>query len=151
MTTRTTPSAPEVVERAFWLLGLALFAGVVEAIAHASTALEHPDADVAGLAGQLAVRVLVYAAVLFVMTRFRSGRAWARGVLALGLGIFGVASLVVEPIAWMTAGNDPTSAVSGVTLDVAVIAIARLTHLVAVIAALGLMFRPDAGRYFARR
>lgn len=52
---------------------------------------------------------------------------------------------------WMTAGNDPTSAVSGLTLDVAVIAIARLTHLVAVIAALALMFRADANRYFARR
>ncbi|MFF2110510.1 hypothetical protein CJ179_23150 [Rhodococcus sp. ACS1] len=150
MTTRTAPPAPQTVEHAFWLLGLALFAGVVEAIAHASTALENPDADVAGLAGQLAVRVLVYAAVLFVMTRFRSGRAWARGVLAISLGAFGVTSLVAEPIAWMTACDDPMSAVSGLTLDVAVIALARLTHLAAVIAALALMFRADANRYFAR-
>jgi hypothetical protein len=51
----------------------------------------------------------------------------------------------------MTAGNDPTTAVSGLTLDVTVIAIARLTHLVAVIAALALRFRADANRYFARR
>ncbi|EID72102.1 MULTISPECIES: hypothetical protein [Rhodococcus] len=151
MTTRTAPSVPQAVERAYWLLGLALFAGVVEAIAHTSTALEGPDADVGSLAGQLAVRVVVYGAVLFVMTRFRSGRAWARNTLAIGLGVFGVASLVMEPLAWLSAGNDPMSAVAGLTLDAAVIATARLTHLVAVIAAVALMFRPDANRYFTRR
>lgn len=86
MTTRTAPSVPQAIERAYWLLGLALFAGVVEAIAHTSTALEGPDADVGSLAGQLAVRVVVYGAVLFVMTRFRSGGAWARNTLAIGLG-----------------------------------------------------------------
>ncbi|WP_043780752.1 membrane protein [Rhodococcus sp. JVH1] len=151
MTTRTAPSVPQPVERAYRLLGLALFAGVVEALAHTSPALEGPAADVASLARQLVVRIVVYGAVLFVMTRFRSGRAWARNTLAIGLGVFGVASLVMEPITWMWAGNDPMSAVSGLTLDAAVIATARLTHLVAVIAAVALMFRPDANRYFTRR
>ncbi|MDT2004302.1 hypothetical protein FXW78_05185 [Rhodococcus opacus] len=151
MTTQTSSPVPQTVDRAYWLLGLALFAGVVEAIAQVSTALEGPDADVGSLTGQLVVRVVVYGAVLFVMTRFRSGTAWARGTLALGLGVFGIASLVAEPIAWVLAGNDPMSAPSGPTLDVAVIATARLTHLVAVITALALMFRPEANRYFARR
>jgi hypothetical protein len=37
--------------------------------------------------------------------RLREGRNWARLTLAVGLGIFGTLSLVVEPVRWLLDGG----------------------------------------------
>ncbi|MFD4368906.1 hypothetical protein [Rhodococcus sp. NPDC058521] len=141
---RVTP--PASVDRAYWLLALALSAGVVETIAHVSTALQEPDVNLSSVGLQVLVRLSVYAAVLVVMGRLRAGEGWARIVLVVGLGTAGIASLVSEPLTWMLSGNS----LPELTLYSAVILTARTVHLLAVITAIALMLTPSSGRFFGR-
>lgn len=135
---------PASVDRAYWLLALALSAGVVETIAHVSTALQQPDVNLSSIGLQVLVRLSVYAAVLVVMSRLRAGEGWARIVLVVGLGTAGIASLVSEPVTWMLSGDS----LPELTLRGAVVLAARVVHLVAVVTAIALLLTPSSGRYF---
>jgi hypothetical protein len=102
--TDTTPSTiPAELRVAFLLWMGTLAAGVVE------IALHH--VDIAGLA----IRLSLYAVVAAIALRFRAGRNWARPTLAVGLGVFGTLSLVVEPVTWLLDGNSLVNAVGRLT------------------------------------
>jgi hypothetical protein len=98
----------------------------------------------------LGVRVTVYAAAALVVACFASGRRWARVVLAVGLGVVGLGTLVV-PIALALpdgagAGVLDTMGYGHGPLYLAV----RTAHIASVVAALVLSFTPAANRRFAR-
>lgn len=80
----------------------------------------------------------------------RRGKNWARFTLALVLGMIGTLSLVYGPIEWLSAGNSLQVLLQTIDLAFAVFALIRMVHIVAVLTALGLMFRPRANAYFRR-
>lgn len=99
---------------------------------------------------QLPVRAVVYLLVAVAILQLNRGRNWARIVLTVVLGGLGLLSLLVEPVSWLAAGGSPggfLAAADGATL--AVVAV-RATHVVAVLVALVLMYRPAANRFFRR-
>lgn len=57
----------------------------------------------------LVVRLTVFTVAVLVAFRMRSGARWARITLAVGLGVVGTASLVVEPLRYLLDGvRSPT-------------------------------------------
>jgi hypothetical protein len=147
MGTITRAEAPLTARSAtnWWLL--AVGAGVVETVVQVGVALGS-DVSTSAIAGQIAVRAIIYGALFVVIDRyFRRGVRWARVLLAGVLGTVGVVSLVTEPIGWLVDNGDFS------TIDWSagflVIAALRAVHLTAVISALVLTFHRDTTRWFA--
>ena len=127
---------PGEVRVAFLLWLGALAAGAAEIALH--------DIELGGLA----LRLTIYAVVAAIALRMRAGRNWARLVLAVGLGIFGTLSLVIEPLMWLLDGNSLIDALGRTGLTGALVAASRILHVLCVWVAVPLMFRPRANAYF---
>ena len=136
--TRTDTKPPTEIRAAFLLWMGALAAGAVEIALH--------DVEIAGLA----IRLSIYAVVAAVALRMRAGRNWARLTLAIGLGVFGTLSLVIEPVTWLLDGNSLLDAVARTDLTGALVATSRILHVLCVWVAVLFMFRPRANTYFKR-
>lgn len=141
---------PLSVSRAYWLLMLALAAGVAEAGVQVGTLLGS-GAAVSSVLAQVTVRLGVYGAVLLVMSRFLRGAAWARAALVVGLGVVGLASLVMEPLTWLADGHTIGDAWAARTLDGGAITLARVVHIGAVLVAVPLMLSRATTRYVSPR
>jgi hypothetical protein len=103
--------------------------------------------SMSSLAGQIAVRAVIYGALFVVIDRyFRRGVRWSRYLLAGLLGTVGVASLVTEPIGWLI-GNGNWSTIDWSTTLLAIVVI-RAIHLTAVLTALVLTLHPDTRQWF---
>ena len=139
------PGVPRAVQTAFALWLVAVGAGVAETIVRVADSLA---AGAGAGAGGVLVRGIVYSAVIYVATRMRSGKRWARGTLAIALGVVGTLSLVIDPISWLAAGNSLRDVFADADLLFAFVAPIRAVHLAAVIGALVFMYRPDAAAYF---
>ncbi|WP_326587144.1 hypothetical protein [Streptomyces sp. NBC_01294] len=140
---RRNPGPPPAAVRAAYALWItAVAAGVFET----ALMLSRNPADGAG-AG-LAVRSAVFTAAVLVAVRMRRGAGWARITLALGLGVLGTASLVVEPLGYLLDGGSLAGALAGADALEWVFGVSRTVHLAAVLTAVALMFAPAANAYF---
>ncbi|WP_405437316.1 hypothetical protein OG373_09085 [Streptomyces avidinii] len=133
---------PATVRAAFALWVTAVAAGAFET----ALMVGREPADAIGVG--LAVRLAVFTAAVLVAVRMRRGAGWARITLAVGLGILGTASLVVEPLGYLIDGGSLGDALARAdTLEWA-FGMSRTIHLAAVLTAVALMFLPTANRYF---
>jgi hypothetical protein len=124
-----------------WLT--AVTAGVLEALVR----IVLPDSPTPG---QLAARFAIYAVVVVLVLALRTGRNAIRWVLAVLLGGIGTLSLVVEPLSWLLVGGSPAAFLATADGPTLLIVGLRVAHLIAVFAALVLMFRPRANLFFRR-
>jgi hypothetical protein len=143
------PDVPREVQASFLLWLTAVAAGVVETIIRVIYSFSVGSgsggkADVIGVA----IRVIVYAVAVYIVTRMRLGKRWARITLAVLLGGIGTLSLVIDPISWLAAGNSLGEVFTQADLLFILIAPIRAVHLAAVLAALAFMFLPAANNYF---
>jgi hypothetical protein len=138
-------AVPRAVQMAFVLWLVAVGAGVAEMIVRAIDSLA---AGAGAEVGGVVIRVIVYTVVVYVATRMRLGKGWARNTLAILLGVIGTLSLVVDPISWLAQGNSPREVFAEADLLFAFVAPIRVVHLAAVLGALVFMFRPAANAYF---
>lgn len=144
LTTATPTTVPRTVRAAAGLWITAVVAGGAETALVVSASGTGPGE----LVGNLVPRVLVYAAAVFVALQLHRGRAWARPVLAVCLGVFGTLSLVIEPARWLAEGHSAADWLAAADTTQLLGAACRLLHLAAVLAALTLMFRPASNTYF---
>jgi hypothetical protein len=149
------PGVPKEVQASFLLWLTAVAAGVLETIIRVIDALaigwvsgSGGETDVSGAISGVVIRVIVYALVVYIITRMRLGKRWARLTLAVLLGVIGTLSLVIDPISWLAEGNSLSEVFTEADLLFFLIAPIRTVHLAAVIAALALMFLPAANTYF---
>ena len=149
------PGVPKVVQASFLLWLTAVAAGVLETIIRVIDALAFGlasgscgEANLTGAISGVLIRVIVYTLVVYITTRMRLGKRWARLTLAVLLGGIGTLSLVIDPISWLAAGNSLSEVFTEADLLFFLIAPIRTVHLGAVIAALVLMFLPAANTYF---
>jgi hypothetical protein len=149
------PGVPKEVQASFLLWLTAVAAGVLETIIRVIDALaigwapgSGGETDVIGAISNVVIRGIVYTLVVYMITRMRLGKRWARLTLAVLLGVFGTLSLVIDPISWLAGGNSLRDVFTEANLLFFLIAPIRSVHLAAVIAALGLMFLPAANTYF---
>ena len=149
------PGVPKEVQASFLLWLTAVAAGVLETIIRIIDASaigwvsgSGGETDVTGLISGVVIRVIVYTLVVYIVTRMRLGKSWARLTLAALLGVIGTLSLVIDPISWLAGGNSLSEVFTEADLLFFLIAPIRTVHLAAVIAALVLMFLPSANTYF---
>ena len=149
------PGVPKEVQASFLLWLTAVVAGVLETIIRIIDALamgfasgSGGETDVTGAISNVLIRVIVYTLVVYIITRMRLGKRWARITLAVLLGVIGTLSLVIDPISWLAGGNSLSEVFTQADLLFFLIAPIRTVHLAAVIAALVLMFLPAANTYF---
>ena len=137
----TTTPRPVRSAIALWLA--AIGAGVAETLVR----LGLPDAP---SADQVATRFAIYAALVVLVLALRTGRNAVRWALAVLLGVVGMASLVVEPLTWVLDGGSPLLFLLTADGPALVITTLRAPHVVAVLGALAMMFRPAANAFFSR-
>ncbi|MFD3694594.1 hypothetical protein ACFWUZ_00260 [Streptomyces sp. NPDC058646] len=141
---------PAAVRTAFVLWLTAVAAGAFETALMLGRLAADGEATAGGIAPGLAVRLTVFTVAVLVAVRMRDGAGWARLVLAVGLGVFGTASLVAEPLGYLLDGGSVPAALTGADALDAVFGASRVLHLAAVLTAVVLMFRPAANAYFRR-
>ena len=144
MTTAAVRSAPATVQMSVVLWLAAIGAGAAEALVH--LLLPEPPT-----LAQLAARFGIYAVLTVLVLALRTGRAVVRWTVAVLLGGIGTLSLVIEPVSWLLAGGSPGAFLVAADAPALVAATLRAAHLVAVLSALALMFRPAANAWFRRR
>jgi hypothetical protein len=149
------PDVPKEVQASFLLWLAAVGAGVLETIIRIIDASaigwisgSGGETDVTGVISDVVIRVIIYTLVVYIITRMRLGKSWARITLAVLLGGIGTLSLVIDPISWLAGGNSLSEVFTQADLLFFLIAPIRIVHLTAVIAALALMFLPSANTYF---
>jgi hypothetical protein len=144
MTTAAVRSAPATVQMSVVLWLAAIGAGAAEALVH--LLLPEPPT-----LAQLAARFGIYAVLTVLVLALRTGRAVVRWTVAVLLGGIGTLSLVIEPVSWLLAGGSPGLFLVTAEAPALVAATLRIAHVVAVLSALVLMFRPDANAWFRAR
>jgi hypothetical protein len=149
------PGVPKEVQASFLLWLSAVAAGALETIIRVIGALatglasgSGGETDVTGVISNVVIRVIVYTLVVYIITRMRLGKRWARITLAVLLGMIGTLSLIIDPISWLAGGNSLSDVFTEANLLFFLIAPIRTIHLAAVVAALALMFFPAANTYF---
>ncbi|MFE7801639.1 hypothetical protein [Nocardia sp. NPDC057440] len=139
---------PRAVSVAFTGLVAALLCGVGEAITYVAVRVDSPNADVGSLTTGLAVRGVIYLMVLAVAIRMAHGARWARAVLTIGIGIVGLASLIIEPAAATLSAKEIGDLFDDLGPAAVFTGIFRTGHILAVLVAIPAMYHPTARRYF---
>jgi hypothetical protein len=133
---------PRQLRASFWFWLVAVAAGLFETTLVVIDGTAGEVGSAAEVAVGVTVRLLVYLA-----SRLRQGRNWARIALAVLYGGFGTLSLVIGPVTWLAEGGSLPDAMAAADLGSLLFAVSRLVHLAAIIAALILMFHPAANAY----
>ncbi|GAA1597457.1 hypothetical protein GCM10009789_59250 [Kribbella sancticallisti] len=139
------PPDPVRAATAAWFL--AVGAGVAESVLGVISADSMPWQ---ALVAQIALRTVVYGGLFVVIDRyFRHGRNWSRHLLGVGLGIVGMATLLVGPIGWFL--DDGDFGALDLTPAFVAFAVIRGVHVMVVITGVVLMYQPEANRWFRTR
>jgi hypothetical protein len=144
---RSVPAAarpPRQLRASVWLWLLAVAAGLFETTLVVVDATAGQVGSAAEVAVGVSVRLLAFTGLVYLATRLRQGRNWARISLAVLYGGLGTLSLISGPVTWLADGGSVTDAIASADLGSVLFAASRLVHLAAVIAALILMFHPAA-------
>jgi hypothetical protein len=144
LTARRAAAAPEPVRLSILLWLTAIAAGALEALVYLLGA-EPPTPP------QLVARFTIYAVLTALVLCLRTGHNAARWAVAVLLGGIGTVSLVIEPVTWLLAGGSPAAFLAAADAPTLLGAGLRVVHVVAVLTALVLMFRPAANAWFRRR
>ncbi|MFC9996619.1 hypothetical protein [Nocardia sp. NPDC127526] len=118
---------------------VALVAGLCEGVMRAAVALERSEADIGDLTTGMLMRGAIYLAVYAVSRRMLAGAVWARWVLVIGLGVFGLASLLIEPVSELFAAEEPIELLTSVTWESLILGLFRTVHVIAVLVAVPAM------------
>ena len=142
-------SAPREVRASFVLWLAAIAAALFETVLVIIEVLSgHSALSTGAVIVGVGMRLLIFGAVVYVASRMLRGRNWARITLTVGLGVIGTLSIVIDPVSWLAAGHSVGEFLVGANPMVLLFASSRVLHLIAVFAALVLMFRPAANDYF---
>lgn len=150
-TVRTVGSgAPRVLRAAAGWWAVAVAAGAFETALAATSALRNGDDTPAVVAAQVAVRVVVFGVAALLVRQLLRGSNGARLTLTALLSVLGLASLLVGPVQWLADGHAVGDAFRDLHVADALFGASRTVHMVAVVVATVLMYRPAANRYLTR-
>ncbi|MEV0540698.1 hypothetical protein [Nocardia salmonicida] len=137
---------PRAVNVAFGGLVTALAAGVAEGLLRAERGGDEFGATAAGLLPRLAIYLAVAGVALYML----NGSRVARALLTVGIGVVGLVSLIIEPLAVVLSTDDYTTLFDGMSPSSTVLAGCRTVHILAVVIAIPAMYTPAAHRWFTR-
>jgi hypothetical protein len=140
--------APREVQMAFVFWLLAIGAALFEMVLAVTRMLMMGTGSIPGLLINIGLRVVIYGALVAIIIWMYRGKNWARITLAIGLGVIGTLSLVIDPIMWLAGGHTPGEALASMTVYSALFTMSRVVHLVSVWVGMVCMFLPAANWYF---
>ncbi|NKY56001.1 hypothetical protein [Nocardia flavorosea] len=140
-----TVPRPRSVTLAFRALVAAVGFGVAETAVH-SVGQFGQSTELGSLIAGWLIRTGIYVVVLVAAWRMLRGDRWARLMLALGIGVLGTASLLVEPLTALLAADGDL--LPDTTVENALVAITRVGHICAVLIAIPAMYTPEARAWF---
>jgi hypothetical protein len=140
---------PRAVRVAFIALVVALLAGTAEAVVRA--VLAFPESDSASLAAGLGTRAAIYLLVLAVAVRLTYGDRWARLLITVGIGVFGLLSLIIEPLAAAMSADEVGDVFRDASAASLLLAGLRTVHVIAVLIAIPVLYTSTARRHFRKR
>ncbi|MFJ2665557.1 hypothetical protein ACIO14_14510 [Nocardia fluminea] len=138
---------PRAVHVAFGAIITALAAGVAEGLLRAVRGGDEFGATATGLLPRLAVYLAVAGVALYML----NGSRVARALLTVGIGVVGLVSLIIEPLAVVLSTDDYASLFDGMSPSSTVLAGCRTVHILAVVIAIAAMYTPAAHRWFTQR
>jgi hypothetical protein len=138
---------PAQLRASFWLWLVAVAAGLFETTLVVVDATAGEAGSAAEIAVGVSIRLLAFTGLVYLATRLRQGRNWARIALSVLYGGFGTLSLVIGPVTWLAEGGSPADTIAAADLGSGLFAASRLVHLAAIMAALILMFHSAANAY----
>jgi hypothetical protein len=144
---KDSAAMPRAVRVSLMLWWLAIAMALVELVVPALL-VSHTAAAFRSRGVELAVRGSAFCLLFLLSLQMAWGWNWARVALTLLFGGLGSLSLIMEPIGWIAAGGDVTGYHSDADAASWVVVIARLAHLLCVLAATGLMYARESRRYF---
>jgi len=130
---------------------VAIGAGVFETVLATCHALLTAELTVPAVAAQVSIRLVVFAVAGWLTLQLWNGRNAARIALTVVLSVLGLLSLLIGPVEWFTAGHQLREALAQLSGYDVTFAASRVVHVVAVIAATVLMYRPSANRHLGGR
>src|SRR5262249_3326747 len=136
--------------QAVTLLLLAIGAGVFETLLVVANVL-WGDGNLANgesLAAGVTVRLVIFVAMTLVALQLHLGKNWARWTIGIVLGVFGLLSLLIQPLSWLMEGHAVSEAFAHLNLASAAFMLSRAAHMLAVVAATALMFVPASNFFF---
>lgn len=128
-----------------WLWAVAL--GACETALEVGRAVAS-DANLLSMLPLLLIRILVFSLAIYVAIHMRRGAGWARLTLAIGLGFFGLLSMIVQPIQRLFDGAEITTIIQQSGAIDLLFGASRTVHITAVVCAVVLMFLPLSHSYF---
>ncbi|WP_129789829.1 hypothetical protein [Promicromonospora panici] len=138
--TAQPPTAPPLRMIAAGAFALAVLAGIAETVVAVTSRVAQQGFDDAVLT-QVMVRGLIFAVALVCAWHLARGRRWAWWALLLGLGVVGLASMVVPMAAALADGASWSTAFEG---DVSpAFPVIRALHILFVLAGVAVMLRPQ--------
>ncbi|MFD5176141.1 hypothetical protein ACFWM1_10050 [Nocardia sp. NPDC058379] len=138
---------PRAVNVAFGGLVTALAAGAAEGLLRAVRGGGEFAATASGLLPRLAIYLVVAAVGMYMV----NGSRVARALLTVGIGVVGLLSLIIEPLAVLLSTDDFGALFTGLAPSSAVLAGCRAVHILAVVVAIAAMYTPAAHRWFTQR
>jgi len=115
----------------------AIGAGVFETILVVANVLWYDGsmANGEGLNAGVAARLVIFVAMTLVALQVRLGKNWARWTIGILLGVFGLLSLVIQPVGWLMEGHAVSEAFAHLNLASAAFMLSRAVHMVTVVVA----------------
>ena len=150
MNTPAPTPLPASLKQAVALWLVAIGAGVFETILVVANVLwgDGNMANGEGLNAGVAARLVIFVAMTLVALQVRLGKNWARLTIGILLGVFGLLSLVIQPVSWLIEGHAVSEAFAHLNLASAAFMLSRAVHMVTVVAATALMFVPTSNNFF---
>ena len=139
---------PKDVQLSFLLWLTAVAAAVFETALAIIEALSEDSGLDTGVVVGVGIRLIIFATAIYVASRMRLGKNWARFVLAIGLGVIGTLSIVIGPVSWLANGGTLGKFLANAGPMMLLFASSRIAHLGAVFAAVVIMFLPTSNTYF---
>ena len=148
-----TPAAtppPASVRQAVTLWLVAIGAGVFETLLVVANVLwgDGSLANGESLNFGVALRLVIFFAMTLVALQVRLSKNWARWTIGIFLGVFGLLSLVIQPVSWLMEGHALSEAFANLDLGSAAFMLSRAVHMATVVAATVLMFVPSSNKFF---
>ncbi|WP_157172142.1 hypothetical protein [Nocardia pneumoniae] len=122
-----------------------MLAGIAEASVRAARAF---GTDPAALLAGLGMRIAIYSVVLTVAVRMTHGDRWARLLITVGIGVFGLLSLIIEPLAAAMSAKEFRDLFTDVSPASIWLGVFRTVHIAAVLIAIPALYARSARRWF---
>jgi hypothetical protein len=138
-----------VVAGKWWFV--AIGAAVFETVLAAAHALITAGLTLPEVLTQVVVRLIVFAAASWLTLQLLQGRNAARVALTVLLSMFGLLSLLIAPVEWLTAGHQMPEAFRDLSVYDVTFGASRVVHVLAVIFATTFMYQRSANRFISGR